>query len=89
MTYIIQAELSTGLALNFGLPDDAISILTKLEIEYHKKARGDLIAECSVLDVPKVISERHSFNIQVATRDKQGDIVTTAKAQWLVGPARR
>ena len=41
-----MGELTTGLALTFGLPDDARGIPTRLTIEFVKKARGRLTSEC-------------------------------------------
>jgi len=79
------AELSTGLALNTGLPDDARAILTRLTIEYVKKARGTLTSECSI-DPPKT-SERREVDVEAVIRDASGDVVAKAAARWLVGPA--
>jgi uncharacterized protein (TIGR00369 family) len=77
------AELSTGLALNFALPEGARSILKGLSMEYHKKARGTLTAEATapVLDQP---AER-DLELETSIRDEAGDVVATAKAHWLVG----
>lgn len=79
------AELSTGLALNTGLPDDARAILTRLSIEYVKKARGTLTSECTI-DPPKT-SERREVEVEAVIRDASGDVVAKAAARWLVGPA--
>jgi len=79
------AELSTGLALNTGLPDDARAILTRLTIEYGKKARGTLTSECAI-DPPKT-SERREIDVEAVIRDASGDVVAKAAARWLVGPA--
>ena len=79
------AELSTGLALNTGLPDDARAILTRLTIEYGKKARGTLTSECSI-EPPKT-NERREVEVEAVIRDGSGDVVAKAAARWLVGPA--
>lgn len=78
------AELSTGLALNTGLPDDARGILVRLTIEYVKKARGTLTSECSV-EAPKT-NERREVDVEAVIRDASGDVVAQAAARWLVGP---
>jgi acyl-coenzyme A thioesterase PaaI-like protein len=79
------AELSTGLALNTGLPDDARGILVRLTIEYVKKARGTLTSECSV-EAPKT-NERREVDVEAVIRDASGDVVAKAAARWLVGPS--
>jgi acyl-coenzyme A thioesterase PaaI-like protein len=79
------AELSTGLALNTGLPDDARAILTRLTIDYVKKARGTLTSECSL--EPPGTSERREVDVEAVIRDASGDVVAKAGARWLVGPA--
>ncbi len=79
------AELSTGLALNTALPDDARAILVRLTIEYVKKARGTLSSECAI-DPPKG-GERREVEVEAVVRDAQGEVVARAAARWLVGPA--
>jgi acyl-coenzyme A thioesterase PaaI-like protein len=79
------AELSTGLALNTGLPDDARAILTRLTIDYLKKARGTLTSQCSI-EPPKT-SERREVDVEAVICDASGDVVAKAAARWLVGPA--
>ncbi len=79
------AELSTGLALNTGLPDDARAILTRLTIEYGRKARGTLTSECSI-EPPKT-NERREVEVEAVVRNAAGDVVAKAAARWLVGPA--
>jgi acyl-coenzyme A thioesterase PaaI-like protein len=78
------AEVSSGLALLYGLPADARAILTGLSIEYSKKARGTLTAEAA-LEVPSTI-ERREYEFRSVIRDDEGDVVATATARWLVGP---
>jgi uncharacterized protein (TIGR00369 family) len=78
------AEVTTGLALHYGLPDHARAILTKLSIEYLKKARGRLTAEASA-PVPGGL-ERQEIEIETVIRDEEGDVVARATARWLVGP---
>ncbi len=79
-------EIATGLAVISGMPDGARSILAGLSMEYHKKARGRLVAECTT----PVLStaERSEYLIVGEIRDAGGEIVATATARWLVGPAR-
>jgi acyl-coenzyme A thioesterase PaaI-like protein len=76
-------ELSTGLALAFGMPPDARSILVRLSCDYLKKARGPLVATC---DAPAVGStESRDYEVESVIRDAGGDVVAKATAVWNVG----
>jgi acyl-coenzyme A thioesterase PaaI-like protein len=81
------AEVATGLAIGAGLDEDARGILSGLSIEYFKKARGRLVAECDC-EVP-TSNERREYEIVGLIRDREGDVVARATAKWLVGPRRR
>lgn len=78
------AELTTGLALNVGLPDDARGILKGIQVEYLKKSRGTITAECEC-EVPVAVEEAE-HGVTSALTDEAGDIVVRATATWLVGP---
>lgn len=78
------AEVTSGLALNYGLPGHARAILTHLSIDYLKKARGDLVAEASV-PIPDGL-EREEIELETLLRDAEGSLVARATARWLVGP---
>jgi acyl-coenzyme A thioesterase PaaI-like protein len=79
-------EMSTGLALTFGMPAAARSILVLLSCEYLKKARGRLVATC---EAPAVAStEARDYEVVSVIRDEHGDTVARARAVWKVGPGR-
>ncbi|HEX5724137.1 MAG TPA: hotdog fold domain-containing protein [Longimicrobiaceae bacterium] len=80
------AEVATGLALNFDLPPAARSILKGISIEFHKKARGTLVAEATAPVLAG--SEERELEVETAIRDAAGDVVATARARWLIGPRR-
>lgn len=75
-------EMASGLALVYGLPDDARAILIGLSMEYLKKARGTLIAEAA-FEVPSVVA-RQELELSVLIRDQADDVVARAQARWLV-----
>lgn len=79
-------EMSTGLALMAGLPDDARAIITELKVEYLKKARGCVTAECRC--TPPATSERQELELLGEIHDERGELVARAHARWLVGPKR-
>lgn len=78
------AEMTTGLAMTFGLPDSARAIVTHISIDYLKKARGTLICECRC-DPPSTL-ERTELDVASEIRDTSGEVVARAQARWLVGP---
>ena len=78
------AELASGLAFNIGLPKNARAIVTKLSIEYLKKARGTLICECSCPIIES--NEKAEFDVESIIKNAEGDIVARFTAHWRVGP---
>jgi len=78
------AEVTSGLAMLAGMSDDARAIITNLAIEYKKKARGTLEAECST--TPPETTERREYVLEAIVRDTAGEEVARATARWLVGP---
>ena len=78
------AEVTSGLAMLAGMRDDARAIITNLAIEYKKKARGTLEAECTT--TPPDTSERREYALEAIVRDTAGEEVARATARWLVGP---
>jgi acyl-coenzyme A thioesterase PaaI-like protein len=79
------AEVTSGLAMINGLPAHARGILVGFSIEYLKKARGRLVAECSC-GVPEV-TEQREYVLEVLVRDEAGDAVVRAQPRWRIGPA--
>ena len=77
-------ELVTGLALMNSLPDNTRGILTGYSIDYVKKARGRLLAECRC-SVPADNTEQ-TVTLAGEIMDCAGDVVTTVAARWLIGP---
>ena len=79
------AEVTTGLAVQVGLPPGIRGILVGLSIEYTKKARGMLVAECRAT-VPTVLSPAE-YSVAGVIRDAAGDTVARATARWRLSPA--
>lgn len=77
-------ELATGLAINYSLPDHARGILKHLEMDYLKKGRGTLTAECNC-EVPKN-NHKAEYRVKAEIKNPEQEIVAKAEAIWLVGP---
>jgi uncharacterized protein (TIGR00369 family) len=77
-------ELATGLALMNSLPEQARGILTGFSVDYLKKARGQLTAECRC-EIPSSNLE-HEYLLTGEIVNEDGDVVAIARARWLVGP---
>ncbi len=78
------AELTSGLAMTCSLPASARAIVTRLSIDYHKKARGPLTATCRC-ESPDA-SEEREVDVESEIHDAAGDVVATATARWRIGP---
>jgi uncharacterized protein (TIGR00369 family) len=81
------AELTGNLAVSYSLPDDARFIVSGLSIDYTKKARGEIVAECRLDPIPD--GQRREHEILVELTDSAGDVVARATLRTLVGPKRR
>jgi acyl-coenzyme A thioesterase PaaI-like protein len=79
-------ELTGNLALACALPDDGRFIVTQLAIDYKKKARGRIIAECRC--DPPTSAERREYQLHIALRDASGADVAEVVLTTLVGTIR-
>jgi acyl-coenzyme A thioesterase PaaI-like protein len=80
-------ELCTGLAMTYSLPTSARGILTGLSVEYLKKARGLLTAECTCQVPDWRVRGEHEVAAEI--RDREGDVVARVRGRWLIGPITR
>jgi len=78
------AELAGNVALAYSLPDDARFIVSGIDIEYVKKARGTITA-IGEAPVPRT-STRAAYDVPVTLRDASGTEVARAVLHSLVGP---
>ncbi len=80
-------EVTSGLAVLSGVPKGMRSIITHLEIDFIKKARGTLTAKAAFKLPPGDTGlERKSYDVKAQIENEEGEIVAEVKAVWLVGP---
>lgn len=79
-------EATSGLAMTLALPDGVRGIVTRLDTEYRKKARGTLVAESRV--DPPPIEETRDLEVRAVIRDDAGEVVAETTAVWRVEPVK-
>lgn len=78
------AELTASLAVSTAQPADGRWIVTGLDTEYLKKARGTITAECRMPDIDW--SSPRDVTGEVICRDGSGTVVARTRPRWRIGP---
>jgi acyl-coenzyme A thioesterase PaaI-like protein len=78
------AEVASGVAMIVALPDHVRGIPIRLTIDFVKKARGELVAECRCT-VPAVFTPIE-IDLHPEIRDASGDVVARASVRWRLAP---
>jgi acyl-coenzyme A thioesterase PaaI-like protein len=80
------AEMTTGLALGYGLPDGMRTILVRVECEFLKKARGTITAACDAPVFTEIVEKE--VLVESVLTNEAGDVVAKGRAVWLAGPVK-
>ncbi len=75
-------EMTSGLAVLSGMSSQVRGILTKMEMEYIIKAKGDLTAEC-MCDIPKV-EDSMDYTVKTTIKNLSGEVVAVGTFYWLL-----
>ncbi|MFT5459406.1 MAG: acyl-coenzyme A thioesterase PaaI-like protein [Myxococcota bacterium] len=81
-----MAELAGNMALQYSLADDQRFIVKAMAIDYVKKARGTITAECHCTAPPR--GSKHTLEIGITLRDASGVVVTEVRLTSVVGPKK-
>lgn len=78
------AELTSGQAMLTAVGPAVRGIVTGIRMEYHRKARGTVVAE-STASPPEVTGPTQA-EVTAEVRDAAGELVATGYVTWLLAP---
>jgi len=81
------AEFASGAAMTTALPEGYRGIVTKISIEYFKKARGTITAESR--PVLPDMSKEGEHDVTSELTNAAGELVARATVRWRLGPVER
>lgn len=79
------AEFASGAAMMTALPNGYRGIVTRITMDYFKKARGTVTAESRPLVPHPIIEGEYDFTSDVT--DESGTLVARATVRWKLSPA--
>lgn len=81
-------ELASGLAMISALPSSIRAIVSHLEIEYLKVARGKLMA-IGIAKPPDKITKSVNVLVHAKIKNQQGEVVAIAHVMWHLSPRQK
>lgn len=80
-----MGELASGLAMMSVLPNNCRAIVTHLEIDYLKKARG-VLSVIGEATLPDDIGEETEIIVNADIFNAENELLATLRVTWQVGP---
>ncbi len=77
-------EETTGMAMVSQFPSGVRGIVKKIDVDFIKKARGTVVAECRAPELHA--TEQQEYIVETHVKNEAGDVVSIGRAVWLVGP---
>ena len=78
-------EVTSGLATMTALPPGIRGIVTHLETDFLRKARGRLVAEATA--TPPPVAEPVEQTVTADVKDRSGELVARVRVRWRLAPA--
>ncbi|MBU6422161.1 MAG: DUF4442 domain-containing protein [Gammaproteobacteria bacterium] len=88
----LLAETATGTLLTMNLPDDRVPLLKSMQVEYHKRAKGGLLAEATLhasTQARILAEERGEIVVPVKVTDESGEEPVQCRMLWAWVPKHR
>lgn len=77
-------EMVSGVTMLYSLDPSMRGILTGLDVEYLKKARGTLTATCEMEPITAVEEIRTQLRVEI--HDAGGNLICVVHPKWKLGP---
>ena len=81
----LLAETATGTLLAMNLSDDRVPLLKSMQVEYHKRAKGDLLAEATLAAPARariLAEEKGEIVVPVKVTDESGEEPVQCRMLW-------
>ncbi len=78
-------EMVTGVAMLASLPPNTRGIPNRLQMEYLKKARGNITGTCNCEIIPT--NDKREVEVTGELANEAGEVVAKMYARWQIGPA--
>jgi len=78
-------EETTGMAMVSQFPKGIRGIVKRIDVEFVKKARGTVVADCHAPQIDTAKS--NEYTVETEVKNAEGEVVCIGRAVWLVGPS--